>query len=523
MQQPPPLRFRGGVRRFWIALAILALFFAIAVSLFYLEENRRGARAFAAVQKDLEAKGETLDWGRFIPPPIPDDQNMAMAPLFVREYQYKADPRTHVYTFDRLASRSKEWEEMPYPGSRPKGLAPSSWETAGHTDLPGWQRGYREQPGFPHSAQPQTPAAAVLLALTRYSPVLDELAQAATQRPLTRYPVAWDASNPFATPLVQYNPQQHFVQTLRLRATAHLANGEAEAALRDLELCWRLCGDMRRDPVLIAHLVEITCLGLAMSPVWEGLADRRWSAPELARLQADLQRFDLLTDYTAALRGERAGDLRAIDFIRDHGKMNDYLAASRPFEDTKNSWLGWFGSGVIPRGWFDFNKAIIARSMQDNFIEAVDVKAHRFLENKFQAGLRARAIWSRSPRTILAQLMLPIFDSLRRRDARLQTGLDEAVTACALERFFVDHQAYPARLDELVPGYLARVPTDVIDGAPLRYGLTPEGRYRLYGVGWNGRDDGGAIVRETSGRLKETEGDWVWQYAELPPLPPTGK
>ncbi len=503
-----------------MAAGVFVLVAVMAAALFYAAEDWRGARAFAAVRKDLEAKGETLDWRRFIPPPIPDEQNLAMTPLFVREYRYKIDPKTHVYTFDRLARRSKDLDEMPYPGTRPKELTPSNWETARHTDLPGWQRGYRGQAGYPHTDQPQTPAADVLLALTRYLPLLDELAQAAAQRPLTRYPVAWDTGNPFATPLVQYNPQQHLVQTLRLRATARLVNGEAEAALRDLELCWRLCDDLRRDPVLIAHLVQMTCLGLTMTPVWEGLADCRWSAPELTRLQADLQRFNLLTDYVSTLRGERAGDLRALDFMREHGGMAAFLATVDPFADSKTSWLGWLGSDAIPRGWFDLNKALIARSMQDYLIEAVDVQAHRFLQDKFQAGLRERSTWDRSPITMLSQLTLPVFDSIGRKDARLQTSLDEAVTACALERFFLDHQTYPARLDALVPNYLATVPTDVIDGAPLRYAPTPDGRYRLYGVGWNARDDGGAIIRETSGRLKDTEGDWVWQYVELPPMPP---
>ena len=99
----------------------------------------------------------------------------------------------------------------------------------------------------------------------------------------------------------------------------------------------------------------------------------------------------------------------------------------------------------------------------------------------------------------------------------LQTALDEAITACALERFFLDHQAYPDKLDELVPGYLAHVPTDVIDGAPLRYHPTPDGRYQLYGVGWNGRDDGGKVAWNKSNTLDPVEGDWVWQYTELHP------
>ena len=54
-----------------------------------------------------------------------------------------------------------------------------------------------------------------------------------------------------------------------------------------------------------------------------------------------------------------------------------------------------------------------------------------------------------------------------------------------------------------------RTPTDVIDGAPLRYRLTPDGRYLLYSIGWNETDDDG----KPSGKLSDyVTGDWAWRY-----------
>ena len=48
----------------------------------------------------------------------------------------------------------------------------------------------------------------------------------------------------------------------------------------------------------------------------------------------------------------------------------------------------------------------------------------------------------------------------------------------------------PAKLDALVPGYLAAVPEDVFTGKPMRWNAVNE---IVYSVGENGMDDGGRI------------------------------
>ena len=62
-------------RRISITLAILATLIAI----FYAEEDWRGKHAWEKCKRELEAKGMVLDWEKFIPPPVPDDQNFFMA------------------------------------------------------------------------------------------------------------------------------------------------------------------------------------------------------------------------------------------------------------------------------------------------------------------------------------------------------------------------------------------------------------------------------------------------------------
>jgi len=58
-------------RRILITLAVLTTLIAI----FYTEEDWRGKLAWENCKRELEAQGMVLDWNKFIPPPVPDDQN----------------------------------------------------------------------------------------------------------------------------------------------------------------------------------------------------------------------------------------------------------------------------------------------------------------------------------------------------------------------------------------------------------------------------------------------------------------
>ena len=64
------------LRRILITLAI----FATLIAIFYTEEDWRGKRAWENCKRELEAKGAVLDWDKYIPPPVPDDQNFFKAP-----------------------------------------------------------------------------------------------------------------------------------------------------------------------------------------------------------------------------------------------------------------------------------------------------------------------------------------------------------------------------------------------------------------------------------------------------------
>jgi hypothetical protein len=90
-----------------------------------------------------------------------------------------------------------------------------------------------------------------------------------------------------------------------------------------------------------------------------------------------------------------------------------------------------------------------------------------------------------------------------------QGAVNLARVACALERYYLRYHSYPNTLQSLVPEFINPLPHDLIDGKPLKYRQTPDGRFVLYSIDWTGKDKGGKVKEND---LHEISGDWVWRY-----------
>jgi hypothetical protein len=77
-------RFFGKIGHFFWSWGFLEFVVAVIllIVLFYVEEDWRGTRVWAVTKAKWEAKGETFDYSKFTPPPVPDEQNLAAIPLF---------------------------------------------------------------------------------------------------------------------------------------------------------------------------------------------------------------------------------------------------------------------------------------------------------------------------------------------------------------------------------------------------------------------------------------------------------
>ena len=177
---------------------------------------------------------------------------------------------------------------------------------------------------------------------------------------------------------------------------------------------------------------------------------------------------------------------------------------------------------AVPSGWFYFEKLNYNRAFQDYLLPAIDIPARRV---SLDACRRTDAYFkslATTPRLalvlrhqIFSAFMLPALSRAVQKTALMQTGVDCAAVACALERYHLAQGYFPDSLGSLVPDFIAQVPHDIIDGHPLRYHRTPDGRYVLYSVGWNEADDGGVLGLKSDGQhLENTTGDWVWRLPD---------
>jgi hypothetical protein len=295
-------------------------------------------------------------------------------------------------------------------------------------------------------------------------------------------------------------------QLLQLRAAAELADGQNEKALNDVKLLLYLNNSLRSSPFLISHLVRMAIVAITVQPIWEGLAGRKWSEEQLAALETELGKLDFLADYEFALRGERAFAIATIDNER---RTREIISRQ------ENGNLMTNGLTLMPSAYFYQSELAHAQMSQQWILPLVDTNSRiaspaalQRAENSVQAERKRY-----SPYKVQALMLFPAIGRAVEKFAVIQSSIDLARVACALERYRLAHGEYPDKLDALAPQFIVNLPHDIIGGQPLHYRRTDDGKFVLYSVGWNETDDGGTVVFLKSGSsVDRDKGDWVWQY-----------
>lgn len=496
--------------------------FATLIALFYAEENWRGHRAWTNYRHDWEAKGEKFDFKDFIPPPVPDEKNFAMTPVVNSCYSYILTRDGKQITKEQRDTNLVSRLRFDFGDNKWNTNATGYWVKGTTSNLKLWQGRYRELATktnlFAVPPQPQSPAADVLLALGKYDATVEELRLAA-QLPECRFPLNYDSENPAMIFLPHLAALKASSRLLQLRAIAELQNGQSEKALADVLLALRLSAFMRSEPTLISHLVRIAMMDIIMQPIYEGLAEHRWTDAQLVALDAELVKLDFLADFNFTLRCERAFSSAIIDYVSAKNRLQRYRELFETRWDDEgnhqNSHLGAQAVGVylMPQGWFDQNKLVIAQLHESWLLRGAEPEKYlvqpRLVSQSPLAGVAP------GPFNFFAMELIPSLTNSCKRFAREQISVDLARTAIALERFRLAHGEFPESLDALAPTLVAQVPHDVIGGQPLKYRRTSDGQFVLYSVGWNEKDDGGVtVIPAGSSQPKFEQGDWVWRYPE---------
>ena len=206
------------------------------------------------------------------------------------------------------------------------------------------------------------------------------------------------------------------------------------------------------------------------------------------------------------MRGERAFAIQSFENQRRTHEIISYTDAG----EVTNKLT------FMPSAYFYQNELAIARMQQEWILPLVDTNSRIVSpENWHRVDDAVRAETKHySPYKFQSLMLFPAISVTVKKIANIQSSIDLARVACALERYRLAYGNYPETVDALMPQFIAQIPHDIINGQPLHYRRETNGQFVLYSVGWNETDDGGKIALRKGGSIDRENGDWVWQYPE---------
>ena len=447
MTQPPslPRRTWSTTQRLAVALtAIFALLVLVPVGIWTII-NVSGERAWRAYAKEAEARGVALSMNGLIPPPVPDDENFALAPVFAGLFATDRDPDP---------SRFKLPDGFPTSTNRVTDFAALRDALVSNGVL---------------AAAGSNPVADVRGELATYDNAVEELREAA-KRSGCRWPVDWEkayaALFPHATELLKA------ARLMRVRVSVSLAEGDTRAALADLRLTHRVQQSLKDEPSLIVGLVRAAVMKLEVSGIAEGLARRCWSDAELIALDELLRDLRVTEAAVTVLRGERAIINDTVDGLaQKRSSLGELTGAS----DNRSLRL-------YPTGWMRSDQVFMNEAF-DDMTTAIEVEAGTFgpgtsIDARMEALSRSHGRLTH----LLAMVLMPAIDSALQTFGRTAAQVEFARVAIALERYRLAHGAFPEKLADLgpMPADFARNPDG---GGVLSYRREADGGYLLWATG----------------------------------------
>ena len=436
------------------------------------------------------ARGVKLTLAEFAPPEIPDAENFAKLPMF----------RT---AFTPGASAA-------FKLPRPNGGSPPyhNYPKGERLDLKAWAKFFKDA-GF-ISAMTDSPPRDVLLALEHYAPQFKEWSEWRS-RPHCQFPMPLDASGWPRMP--NYAIFSSAYQMFTLRMHAHLAIGDSAAALADFQDALQSYRAFEHASSLVGSVLRMGMLAVVCSQLGESLAQPKWGDAELQQIQQTLAAVKVWRDYKQGFDAERVLSNSMYDRLAQSVAERKKLSPMMLFPATA-SWKN-AAFALIPSRVFRENQ-LLQNQYLDEQLARVSADEHQFDPDRPAPS---------NPKNLngyldefyfyFIKLSANGLSDVSNQTVSLQTRLGQTQLAVALERFRLAHGAFPEKLAELVPDFIAELPLDKYSHQPLTYRRQDGGTILLYGVDKNRKDDGGVIDAKGSDGERL---DFIWLYAP-PPAP----
>ncbi len=408
------------------------------------------------------------------------------------EYRKEAAARGLALDLPKAQPRIPDSENFAAPGGPFAGHPPGTWlNDFSHmpVTLPDYAAGERmtTEKAYAKTAMGHYDAQEFLALCDRsfgkeWPAILEAELRPKTQRPLVSSPLKREQQ---LLPLTA----RKAAQIHGMRAMAYLDLGQHEQALNEVKGGLRIVRAYFADPDidLVSYMIANAILALDISPVWEGMVDRKWTDTELLTLRDELAAIEPAKIWPEMIDSERRWENAALDeltaaplsvrsdmvaqifgkpenrFGKAFMSMSGILCTTGLIRDNQLASNSWWDSGtemITPDGRWHPGATSFDYSL--SHLSAVDRIRYRF-----------------------AYIAAPSLARAACRAAVVEACLNHASLAVAIERYRRQHQDLPENISVLVPEFIAAVPLDPM-GHPVKYSRESADAFRLDSMGDHG-------------------------------------
>jgi hypothetical protein len=332
--------------------------------------------------------------------------------------------------------------------------------------------------------------------LFRIRPAVDEAAKLAAL-PQGRHTLHYER-NPIATLLPDQSKCRDIFNLLGYEALRQNQIGDSKNALRTCRAALNAARSLGDEPIYISQLIRIAGVIKACQAIERTLAQGEPPAEEMAGLQKLLENEDAFPGLLVATRGERASLHQVFEAVKQGVVTVDQLADSHS---------NWAEKSFVSLWRMDTSQdQALSLSLMARRIQEVQQPLHEqaALEKQFEQDMREVP-----KNAVLTRYMMPAMAKIGEAFRRKQAIVRCTIVALAAERYRREKKTWPDTLAQLCPSYLAAVPVDPYDGAPLRYRRVADGIV-VYSAGVDALDNGGTFDREALMRSGTDLGCRLW-------------
>ena len=299
----------------------------------------------------------------------------------------------------------------------------------------------------------------------KFDGLISDLREAA-KRPKQNFPYPFENGQNVLLPhLAKF---KGITQLLQHSAAIKLARGDADRAMEDVRLQFRLFEATGGDIYLIGQLVHAAIAHIIVDGLTAGLHMGQWSDEQLVEWDKllTLER-DYLKQWDRCMQGERLSTGLTIESAINGVDLGDGWDFAK---DTK----------MIPKQWL-VKDLIFFDTTLKKYIELIRQAKDtgRIDQNKISLHFSEAAKTSKQKLYPFSRMFLPALNKALNKTGRMMNSFSAARLGIAIERYRRAKGDLPGDLSDLVPDYIGALPKDALTGKPLAWEHHGSPRYKI--------------------------------------------